>query len=253
MLDLKDFLDSKVEEYNVPDFIEDDPIGIPHRYSLKQDVEIAAFFAAMLAWGQRVTIINKVTELLSLMGDAPYEFIVNHTEADRSIFESFKHRTFQYTDTLYFVDFLQRHYRQYDSLEDAFIASDLGSTTKERLEHFHNYFFDAPYAPQRTRKHISTPVRKSACKRLNMYLRWMVRPADTGVDLGLWSRISTADLMIPLDVHVAKVAHHYGLLTRKQRDWKAVEELTGVLTQMDPSDPVKYDFALFGMGVSQEI
>ncbi|NNK90731.1 MAG: TIGR02757 family protein, partial [Saprospiraceae bacterium] len=182
--------------------------------------------------------------------NAPFEFIVNHQEKDRKRFSEFKHRTFQYTDTLYFLEFLQWYYTQYESLEDAFVGhQDMKST----LSTFHNQFFHLENAPTRTRKHVSTPARNSSCKRLNMFLRWMVRSDGHGVDFGLWKKIPTSMLMIPLDVHVERVARQLGLLERKQRDWKAVEELTANLRKFDPADPVKYDFALYGMGVLGEL
>lgn len=249
---LKALLDALVLRYNQKGFIEDDPVSIPHSYTLKQDCEISGFFAATFAWGQRITIINKSRELLSLMGPSPYDFIVNHLERDRLIFSDFKHRTFQYTDTLYFLDFLQRFYRSHDSLEEAFVMKGKSFVAKEALERFHNLFFDSEYAPLRTRKHVATPTRKSTCKRLNMYLRWMCRKDSSGVDLGLWNNIPLSGLMIPFDVHVEKTARNLGLLTRKQRDWQAVEELTDNLRLFDPNDPVKYDYALFGMSILKD-
>lgn len=231
-------------------FIELDPISIPHRFHLKQDIEISAFFAATLAWGLRKTIINKVNEIMSLMDEAPYDFILNHQESDRKRFTNFKHRTFNDTDLLYFIDFLQRHYKKHESLQDAFLDDGNFISSKDSLIQFHDYFFNIDYAPHRTRKHVSTPAKKSACKRLNMLLRWMVRKDDIGVDFGLWEKIPIKALMMPLDVHVARVATELGLLKRKQRDWKAVEELTSNLKKYDPEDPIKYDFALFGMGVT---
>jgi len=250
--ELKAFLDQKVEEYNVEGFIELDPVSIPHRYEKKQDVEITAFWTSILAWGQRVTIINKSTELFNLMDNAPHDFIVNHTESDRARFEHFKHRTFNYTDTLYFLDFLQRHYRQHESLEDAFLPGGDFVDVESSLVHFREYFFDHENAPHRTTKHIASPARKSTCKRLNMFLRWMVRRDDRGVDFGIWNRIGSDALMMPLDVHVERVARHLGILKRKQRDWQTVVELTDSLRVFDPTDPVKYDFALFGMGVTAD-
>ncbi|MBT8229537.1 MAG: TIGR02757 family protein [Saprospiraceae bacterium] len=248
--ELKELLEAKVKEVNNPDFIESDPIQIPKSYKLKQDIEISAFWVSMLAWGQRKTIINKTRQLFSLMDNAPFEFIVNHQEKDRKRFSEFKHRTFQYTDTLYFLEFLQWYYSKYESLEDAFAGhQDMKST----LSMFHNQFFHLENAPTRTRKHVSTPARNSSCKRLNMFLRWMVRSDGHGVDFGLWKKIPTSMLMIPLDVHVERVARQLGLLERKQRDWKAVEELTANLRKFDPADPVKYDFALYGMGVLGEL
>ena len=247
--ELKDFLDQKVERYNVPGFIELDPISIPKQFSEKRDIEITAFWTAILAWGQRVTIINKANQLFEIMDNSPYDFIVNHTEKDRAQFKDFKHRTFNYTDTLYFLEFLQNHYRNFDSLEDAFLVNNQFTDVEQSLTHFRDYFFDHPFAPDRTRKHIASPARKSTCKRLNMFLRWMVRKDDQGVDFGIWSRIRQSDLMMPLDVHVERHGRALGLLKRKQRDWLAVVELTDNLRKLDPSDPVKYDFALFGMGV----
>ena len=184
------------------------------------------------------------------MGQSPYEFILNHHEADRKRFESFKHRTFQYTDTLYFLEFLQWFYQRNKSMEALFVGE---KSMKSSLIEFHDTFFHLPYAPARTRKHIATPARKSTCKRLNMFLRWMVRKDKSGVDFGLWKKIPAARLMIPLDVHVERVARSLKLLKRKQRDWQAVEELTENLRKFDPNDPVKYDFALFGLGVMGEL
>ncbi len=252
--DLKDFLDEQVERFNEPGFIKDDPIQIPHQFEKPQDIEITGFWVSMLAWGQRKTIINKSLELIDLMGGTPHDFIVNHSEKDRADFLSFKHRTFQTTDTLYFLEFLQNYYQKHDSLENAF-----SRFLKPEDEHignaligFQDLFFDHPDAPHRTRKHIATPARKSSCKRLNMFLRWMVRKDNKGVDFGLWNDISPSQLMMPLDVHVEKIGRRLGLLKRKQRDWKAVIELTDQLRKFDPIDPVKYDFALFGMGVIEK-
>ncbi len=251
MKDVKSFLDPLVEQYNQKDFILDDPIGIPHRYTLKQDIEITAFWTAILAWGQRKTIINKATELFSRMGNTPYDFILNHQDHDLKQFESFKHRTFQADDTLYFIDFLKRHYSKFDSLEDAFIDSN-STSVESGLNYFRNYFFEIQTHFKRTEKHISAPFKKSTCKRLNMFLRWMVRKDNCGVDFGIWEKIHSKDLMIPLDVHVERMARQLGLLKRKQRDWQAVVELTNNLRKLDPKDPVKYDFALFGFGVTQK-
>lgn len=251
---LKIYLNQCVEQFNRPAFIEDDPISIPHQFSQLQDIEIMGFWVSMLAWGQRKTIINKAHELIELMDGAPHDFILNHEEKDRARFANFKHRTFQYTDTLYFLHFFQHYYRQAASLEQAF-----SQYLDEKAEHvgpaligFHDDFFALEDAPRRTRKHIATPARKSSCKRLNMFLRWMVRKDDKGVDFGLWNSISPRQLLMPLDVHVDRVARQFGLLKRKQRDWNAVLELTDSLRAFDPEDPVKYDFALFGMGVLEK-
>jgi uncharacterized protein (TIGR02757 family) len=248
-------LEAAVKRYNVPNFIEKDPISVPHRFSKLQDIEIIGFWISMLAWGQRMTIINSANSLLERMDNAPYDFIINHLEKDRTRFLDFKHRTFQTTDTLYFLEFFQNYYQNNHSLETAFkqhLSPD-DVTTEKALIGYHNLFFDHPFAPNRTRKHVSTPVRGSTCKRLNMYLRWMVRKDDAGVDFGLWQGIKPAQLLIPLDVHVDRVARQWGLLHREKTDWKAVLELTETLRNFDPNDPVKYDFALFGSAVSEDV
>lgn len=247
--ELKLFLNAKVELVNHTDFIAKDPISIPKSYNKLQDIEITAFWVSMLAWGQRTTIINKSKELFALMGDSPHEFIIHHKEKDRKRFEEFKHRTFQYTDTLYFLEFLQWYYKNNASLESLF---ENHSSMEQAFIAFHEKFFHLENAPKRTRKHVATPARNSSCKRLNMFMRWMVRKDDK-VDFGLWHNINTSDLMIPLDVHVERVAKKLKLLKRKQRDWKAVTELTHNLRKLDPEDPIKYDFALFGVGVTGEL
>jgi len=253
-LALKDFLEVKVAQYNRPDFISSDPICIPHRFNKKQDIEIAAFFAAILAWGQRKTIINKCTELMARMDNSPYQFMLGHSDQDLKGLLGFKHRTFNDTDLLYFVAFFQQHYMQSESLETAFLPASLGQFDAETaLNHFRTYFFSLPDSPRRTVKHISSPSQKSTCKRLNMFLRWMVRSDKAGVDFGLWSRISTASLICPCDVHVDRVGRSLGLISRKQTDWKTAIELTAELSKFDPDDPVKYDFALFGMGVEEKL
>lgn len=239
-------LEQSYELYADSSFIPEDPISIPHGYTDPRDIEIVAFWVSMLSWGQRVTIINKSKELFGLMGESPYDFIVHHREEDRVAFLDFKHRTFQATDTLYFLEFLQQHFRQFDSMQDLFIDVD-GALS---IASFHDRFFALELAPQRTRKHVSTTTRGSTCKRLCMFLRWMVRPTTEAIDFGLWRKIHPRDLYIPLDVHVQRVAISLGLLTRKQRDWRAVEELTHQLRLYDPEDPVRYDYALFGMGVN---
>lgn len=208
------------------------------------------FWAAMLAWGQRKTIINKCTELIDLMDGAPYEFVCQHEEDDLKRFLNFKHRTFQPTDTLYFLAFFRDFYRRHESLEEAFMpAGEDEPTTESALIHFHRRFFALPDAPRRTRKHVASPETKSACKRLNMFLRWMVRDDKNGVDFGCWKKLSPHQLICPLDVHVERVARRLGLLTRKNTDWQAALELTANLRQFDPQDPVRYDFAIFGMGL----
>lgn len=240
---------SKAEEYNQLGFIEFDPISIPHSYTKKQDIEITAFWSAVLSWGLRKTIIKKCKELFELMDNAPYDFIINHTEADLTRFLNFKHRTFNATDTLFFISRLNAFYKTYDSLENAFLLKDHSFSAKESLSLFHNRFFDFDFAPERTRKHIATPARKSACKRLNMFLRWMVRKDKKGVDFGIWNTINSSQLYCPLDVHVERVARKLQLLERKQSDWQAVEELTENLKLINENDPVLLDFALFGLGL----
>ena len=254
MDDLKGLLDEYVDRYNRPDFIPDDPICIPHQFTRLQDIEIAGFWVAMLAWGQRKTIINKANDLLDRMDRAPYDFILNHQEQDRVRFQDYVHRTFQPLDALYFLELLQTHYRQHRSLETAFTQSlaPNAETIETALRGFHEYFFGLPEAPQRTRKHVATPARNSTCKRLNMFLRWMVRQDDRGVDFGLWKQIKPSQLLMPLDVHVDRVARRLGLIDRKQRDWKTVLELSNHLRQYAPEDPVKYDFALFSIGVLEK-
>ncbi len=246
----KSILEENYRIYNNSNFIAPDPISVPHRFTKKQDIEIAGLFAALLAWGQRTTIINNANRLMDLMDGAPYDFMVNHQTIERKKFVKFVHRTFQPDDLLYFLEFLQFHYLQNDSLETLFAD---GMTEKDLhvgpgLIHFHKAFFALPHM-RRTEKHLQTPERKSACKRLNLYLRWMVRNDDKGVDFGLWKRISPAQLLCPLDVHVQRTATHLGLLHRKQSDWQACLELTAALKKLDKHDPVKYDFALFGMGI----
>jgi uncharacterized protein (TIGR02757 family) len=251
--ELKQFLDEAVRRNNQIGFIESDPIAIPHGFSSLQDIEIMGFWVAVLAWGQRKTIINKALELIELMDGAPYDFVLNHRPEERERLAFFKHRTFNAVDTEYFLTFLQHYYLKNESLESAFtrFLTPNSPDTSEALIGFHELFFSLPEAPQRTRKHLPTPLRNSTCKRINMFLRWMVRKDECGVDFGCWNKISPAQLLMPLDVHVDRIARRLGLLERKQSDWQAVLELTESLRQFDPSDPVKYDFALFGLGIEE--
>jgi len=254
-MDLKRFLDSKVIEFNRPSFIEEDPICIPHRFTLKQDQEIAGFFAAIFAWGNRKIIIRKTTELMQRMDNAPYQFCLNHQDKDLKRLLGFKHRTFNETDLLYFVSFFHAHYTRFDSLEEAFLMElphNAPFSMQTSLIHFYHYFFSLEHLPYRTRKHIATPEKNATCKRLNMFLRWMVRNDKNGVDLGIWKQIPVSELICPIDLHVARVARRLGLLDRKQTDWRAAVELTQKLKMLDPSDPAKYDFALFGLGVVEK-
>ena len=267
---LQDFLNTKADLYNRPSFIERDPISIPHRFSRKQDIEIMGFWAAVLAWGQRPVILKKAAELVHLMDGAPYEFVRHYQESDLKRFMAFKHRTFNAADALYFLHFFQQYYQANESLEDAFLSNGPGKplvqtggtggfpatlpTVETNLITFHDRFCSlTDYFPERTRKHIATPARNSSCKRLLMFLRWMVRQDDCGVDFGLWKRITPAQLVMPIDVHVNRVARHLELLKREQTDWKTALELTETLRQFDPADPVRYDFALFGLGVEGEL
>lgn len=251
---LIDFLDSKVDLYNQPSFIEKDPICIPHLFTDQPDIEIAGFFAAIFAWGNRTTILNKTRELLQRMDHQPHQFCLHHSQQDLKNLLGFKHRTFNDTDLLYFISWLQQHYAQHSSLEYAFTINlqPAHQTIEQGLRNFYTYFFSLPDVPYRTRKHIANPASKATCKRLNMFLRWMVRSDGKGVDFGIWKTIKPAQLICPIDVHVARVARRFNLLQRKQTDWQAALELTTYLRNLDSTDPVKYDFALFGLGAVEK-
>ncbi|MDX2197141.1 MAG: TIGR02757 family protein [Cytophagales bacterium] len=244
---LKNLLDEYYDKYNRPQFIPTDPISIPHLFTQKEDIEIAAFIAATLSWGLRITIINNCKKILAMMHNSPYDFVINHKDSDLKSMVGFKHRTFNDTDLLYFMAALQNIYRHHGGLEACFATRsiDIG----EGISYFRKIFFSLPYAPTRTRKHVSSPQTGSACKRLNMYLRWMVRNDGRGVDFGIWKSISPAQLICPCDVHVERVARQLMLITRKQTDWATAQELTQNLKILDPHDPVKYDYALFGIGL----
>lgn len=254
MQDLKEFLDEKVAFYNRPSFITLDPISIPHFFSKKEDIEISGFIASILAWGQRKTILNKCKELFELMDNDPHQFMLHHVESDLKPFLTFKHRTFNDIDTLYFIHFFSWFYKKHASLEEAFLLGQTGKVDSMHsiLTQFHEFFFSLDDAPSRTRKHIATPHRKAACKRINMFLRWMVRKDDIGVDFGIWDKINPAQLICPCDLHVDRVGRKLGLITRKQTDWQTAIELTERLREFDANDPVKYDFALFGLGVEEK-
>ena len=245
---VRELLEISYRKYNRIDFIKDDPILIPHRFHNLQDIEISGFLIATLAWGQRKTIINKGLELMSLLDLAPYDFVINHRESDLKPLLNFKHRTFNSTDLLYFIHFFKSYYESHQSLEDIFIPNE-GINVRNGIEAFHTAFVSNEFFPPRTGKHVASPAKNSACKRINMFLRWMVRSDASGVDFGLWKRIRPKQLVCPCDVHVERVARNLGLISRKQRDWIMAEELTENLKAFDPEDPVKYDFALFGMGV----
>lgn len=253
-LHLEKLLKNAVKKFNQKSFISVDPISIPHRFKKKQDIEIAGFFAAVFAWGQRPTILAKCFDLLNRMDNAPHDFMLNHADKDLIKLIDFKHRTFNDTDLLYFIAFFKNYYSKNKSLENAFtkgIKPD-DINIANGLNNFKQLFFSLPDVPNRTKKHISSPAQKSACKRLNMYLRWMVRKDNNGVDFGLWKSINPALLICPLDIHVERVAKSLGLLTRDKTDWQAAVELTNNLKMFDPTDPVKYDFALYGLGLEEK-
>jgi uncharacterized protein (TIGR02757 family) len=247
--EIKEFLDEKYEQYNRPDFIETDPIKIPHIFSDHRDIEIAGFFASTIAWGNRNTIIKNGLQLMQLMDNSPYDFIINSDDNDYRYFRDFKHRTFNNHDTVYFIKSLKNIYNKYGSIKSLFENSYKKSgDLKDAIVDFRRVFFEIP-PPQRTLKHVSDVAKKAAAKRINMFLRWMVRKDRCGVDFGIWNNIPSSALYIPLDVHTGSVSRKLGLLKRQQNDWPAVDELTAILRTFDKDDPVKYDFALFGLGI----
>lgn len=246
--ELKCFLDEKVELYNNPNFIESDPIQIPHLFSLKEDIEIAGFLSATIAWGNRKMIIQNSHKMMNLMGNAPYDFVMSHDEFQLEKLETFVHRTFNGGDFITFIKGLQHIYKKHDGLEKVFAKSENEDSLQKNISRFKKLFFEIDHQ-NRTQKHISDPLNNSAAKRINMYLRWMIRQDNKGVDLGIWKTISPSLLSCPLDVHSGNVARKLGLLTRKQNDGKALSELDEKLRIFDPNDPAKYDFALFGLGV----
>lgn len=249
--ELKSFLDEKVELYNNPKFIESDPIQIPHHFTLKEDIEIAGFLSATIAWGNRKMIINNSKKMMDLMGNSPYDFIMNHQEHHLEALENFVHRTFNSVDFATFIKGLQHIYTNHGGLELAFAKNHEINSMQKSISEFKKIFFEIEHQ-NRTQKHISDPQNNSAAKRINMFLRWMVRHDNKGVDFGIWKSIPTAALSCPLDVHSGNVARKLGLLTRKQNDGKALLELDTNLRKLDPNDPVKYDFALFGLGVFEK-
>jgi uncharacterized protein (TIGR02757 family) len=246
--ELKEFLDQRVDCYNRPGFIGLDPISIPHRFTVKEDIEIAGFLAATIAWGNRVAILRSAERMMEIMGNAPYDFVINHRDEDLRGIGGCIHRTFNAEDFIYFIEALKYIYLEKGGMEAVFTRHQSGDSLQTAIHEFGKSFFELPHNA-RTRRHLSDPFKGSAAKRINMFLRWMVRRDDRGVDFGLWRTISPAVLSCPLDVHSGNVARKLGLLTRKQSDAKAVAELDSRLREMDPADPVKYDFALFGLGV----
>ena len=249
--ELKEFLDEKVILYNNPKFIESDPIQIPHLFSKKEDIEIAAFLTATISWGNRTMIIKNASKMMDLFDNAPFDFIMNHQESDLSSLEGFVHRTFNAIDLQQFITSLKHIYTHHNGLENVLLVKEKETDYKNSIHHLKQVFFEISHQ-QRTQKHISDPLKNSAAKRINMFLRWMVRDDNKGVDFGLWKTHKSANLSCPLDVHSGNVARKLKLLLRKQNDWKALSELDNNLRKLDKNDPVKYDFALFGLGVFEK-
>lgn len=249
--ELKEFLDQRVDLYNRPSFIGVDPISIPHRFTRKEDIEIAGFLAAAIAWGNRVAILRSADRMLAYMGGTPYDFVINHRDRDLKGIDGCIHRTYFAEDFIYFIEALKYIYLEKGGIEAVFARYQNDVSLQPAIHEFGKIFFELPHN-QRTRRHLSDPYKGSAAKRINMFLRWMVRRDDRGVDFGLWQSISPSVLSCPLDVHSGNVARKLGLLTRKQSDAKAVTELDARLREMDPADPVKYDYALFGLGVFEK-
>lgn len=249
--ELKSFLDEKVELYNNPKFIESDPIQIPHQFSVKEDIEISGFLTATIAWGNRKMIINNATKLMNIMGNSPYDFVMSHSENDLERLENFVHRTFNSQDLLTFIKSLQHIYHNHNGLENVFAKNQEALSMQKSISEFKKIFFEIEHL-NRTQKHVSDPLNNSAAKRINMFLRWMIRNDNKGVDFGIWKTIPTAALSCPLDVHSGNVARKLELLTRKQNDAKALLELDTNLRLLDENDPTKYDFALFGLGVFEK-
>ena len=250
--ELKEFLDEKVDQYNRPAFIESDPISIPHQYTNKQDIEIAGFLAATIAWGNRKMILRNANRIMELLDNSPYGFIMNSSNADIKRIRSFVHRTFNSTDLIYFLKALKNIYRNRGGLENIFKTYQTSDSLQPAIHEFHKIFFELPHE-KRTERHVSDPFKGSAAKKLNMFLRWMVRRDNKGVDFGIWDSISPSILSCPLDLHSGNVARKLGLLKHKQNDARAVTELDTVLRSFDDQDPVKYDFALFGLGVYEKL
>lgn len=249
--ELKEFLNTKVEQYNNTTFIESDPIQIPHQFSKKEDIEISGFLTTTIAWGNRKSIINNANKMMQLIEQTPHDFVINHNQKDLDSLQRFVHRTFNGQDFSQFIKSLHHIYKNYQGLETLFAKHAQPDSMQHSIHHFKNVFFEIPHQ-LRTQKHISDPLKNSAAKRINMFLRWMVRNDKNGVDFGIWKSLSPSQLSCPLDVHSGNVARKLGLLTRKQNDAKALHELDTALRQLDANDPVKYDFALFGLGVFEK-
>jgi uncharacterized protein (TIGR02757 family) len=250
--ELKIFLDEKADRYNRPEFIEHDPIGIPHRFSLRQDIEIAGFLAATISWGNRKAILKSAGKMLDVMGNSPYDFVLNHSEKDlKDLQDKSIHRTFNGEDFIYFIKQFNRIYTENESLEDLFAVQDTETNFSHAIERFRALFLGIE--KHRSHKHVSSPYKNSSAKRIIMFLRWMVRKDKRGVDFGIWEKIDPKYLSIPLDVHTGNISRKLGLISRTQNDWKTVEELDLVIRTFDDQDPAKYDFALFGLGVTKEL
>ncbi|MDQ0780795.1 TIGR02757 family protein [Chryseobacterium sp. W4I1] len=250
--ELKSFLNEKADQYNSPDFIQDDPIQIPHRFTLKQDIEIAGFLAATISWGNRKSIIRSADKMLDIMGNSPYDFVLNHSEKDLEILQNKSiHRTFNGEDFAYFIRQFSKIYKENESLENLFMIKDQETNFQHAIERFRNSFLETE--KHRSHKHISSPYKNSSSKRIIMFLRWMVRKDKHGVDFGIWGNIDQKHLSIPLDVHTGNISRKLGLVSRTQNDWKTVEELDLAIRKFDEDDPAKYDFALFGLGVTKEL
>jgi len=250
--ELKSFLNEKADQYNSPDFIQDDPIQIPHRFTLKQDIEIAGFLAATISWGNRKSIIRSADKMLDFMGNSPYDFVLNHSEKDLEILQDKSiHRTFNGEDFAYFIRQFSKIYKENESLENLFMIKDQETNFQHAIERFRNSFLETE--KHRSHKHISSPYKNSSSKRIIMFLRWMVRKDKHGVDFGIWGNIDQKHLSIPLDVHTGNISRKLGLVLRTQNDWKTVEELDLAIRKFDEDDPAKYDFALFGLGVTKEL
>ncbi|MBZ9728957.1 TIGR02757 family protein [Salegentibacter sp. JZCK2] len=249
--ELKSFLDFKVEQYNTPEFIDSDPVQIPHQFSKKEDIEIAGFLTATIAWGNRKSILKNANRLMEMLDRSPHDFILNHTESDLENLTGFVHRTFNETDLIYFISALKNIYKNHNGIEAIFTENAEKKSLQPAIHEFKKVFFEISH-PHRTQKHVSDPLKNSAAKRINMYLRWMVRKDQAGVDFGLWKKLDASQLSCPLDVHSGNVARKLKLLKRKANDAKALAELDTSLRKLDPTDPVKYDFALFGLGVFEK-
>lgn len=250
--ELKTFLNEKADQYNSPDFIEDDPIQIPHRFTLKQDIEIAGFLAATISWGNRKSIIRSADKMLDIMGNSPYDFVLNFSEKDLDMLQDKSiHRTFNGQDFVYFIRQFNKIYKENESLENLFLVKDQEANFQHAIERFRSSFLGSE--KHRSHKHVSSPYKNSSSKRIIMFLRWMVRKDKRGVDFGIWKNTDQKNLSIPLDVHTGNISRRLGLVSRTQNDWKTVEELDTVIRKFDDNDPAKYDFALFGLGVTKEL